>query len=439
MKQLSYTALLVLLSVGTAIAQVPATGGATPAQPAAQPATTPPTTTPAANTPATAAPQVQQTAVQQSNNALYNQDQNSKESYQQIQVQSIQQVATTPAGTPQASQASVQAADVIAPAAQSSLQLVPANIATDVPDQAGAAPASQILPITTEQAASEDFPFFAVTAVSRPERAIMEKRVDLRALTPEIAWQKQILNNARAVAVVVEKNKLHAVTDSIYQLDVGLTLGQQFRLCPGTPFLNQPVIGVGTAFISGEQTMITANHVFLDDPGRYAIIFGFEMVNKTGAYEALIPLKDIYFPTRIIQASEVLDVAVFEVSRPLKRPVLQYSLSGLPPIYSSIYMIGHPYGLPKKVALNASVQSNGYAEYFYTTLFASQGNSGSPVFDLNTNRVIGVLVSGEVDYTWNGSCNVPSVCRIPYCKGEKVISIGSVPGIRELIEPPKVE
>lgn len=371
--------------------------------------------------------------VQKTNNNVYNQDLNSRENYQKLQVQSIQRVAITTTGTFQSSQTGVQAADVIGVVNQPNQQTVQAVISNETSQQKGVtAVPSQLLPVTVQQSAAENFPLFQKT---RPEALITEKRVDIRVLTPQIIWQKRILENALAVAVVVERNKLHAVTDSIYQLDIGLNLGQQFKLCPGTPFLDQPVIGLGTAFILNEQMMMTANHVFLDELDHYAIVFGFEMVNKTGAYEGLIALKDIYFPTRVVQNSEILDVAIFEVSRPLERPVLKYSVTGPPAINSQIYMIGHPYGLPKKVALNASVQSNGLEEYFYTSLFASQGNSGSPVFDLETNQVIGVLVSGEIDYTWNGSCNVSSVCRIPYCKGEKVISIASVPGIGELISP----
>jgi len=59
---------------------------------------------------------------------------------------------------------------------------------------------------------------------------------------------------------------------------------------------------------------------------------------------------------------------------------------------TEVYMIGHPSGLPQKVAVNASVRSLEGAAYFYTSLDAFQGNSGSPVFDRNTGEVIGILV-----------------------------------------------
>lgn len=388
-------------------------------------------------------------------NSSYNQNQTNKEVYQQSQIQAITDKPVVPS-TPVTEQAATPAAETpqpqLTPPSPASQELVKVPVEGTVLTATSTGEvisAPLTLAITREQSESPDFPLNVVPEPVRPvlvraprvypvprfERgpASYEKRTELRSLTPAIPWQKQILDNARAVAIVIEKNKLHAVTDSIYQLDVGITLGQRFKLCPGTPFIDQPVIGLGTAFILARQTMMTAGHVLEEDLSRYVVVFGFEMVNKTGAYEGLISLKDIYYPTRIVQSSETLDVTVFEVSRPLDRPVLKYAKEQLPAVLTPIYMIGHPYGLPKKVALNASVQSNGNAEFFYTSLFAAQGNSGSPVFDFRTNEVVGVLVSGEVDYDWNGGCNAPKICGLPYCKGEKVVSITAIPHIQSLI------
>ncbi len=61
---------------------------------------------------------------------------------------------------------------------------------------------------------------------------------------------------------------------------------------------------------------------------------------------------------------------------------------------SKHFMIGHPFGTPKKMAdqgivlLNQSTKST-----FVTNLDASEGNSGSPVFN-DKNEVVGILVSG---------------------------------------------
>lgn len=250
-----------------------------------------------------------------------------------------------------------------------------------------------------------------------------DSRIELRSLNPSEPWQLEILKNAQAVGMIVEKNRLHAITDSIFQLDIGTTLTERFSLCPNEPFGEQPIIGLGTAFIIGDQTMMTAGHVFQGELRDYVVVFGFELTNKAGEFQRLILAKDIYTPSSIVYQDQDLDLLAFKVSRPLDRRILKLALKSSFPRNMPVYMIGHPSGLPKKVALNASVQDQEDPRNFYTTLDSFQGNSGSPVFELETNEVIGVLVSGMVDYQWNGTCNYSSICNIPYCKGEKVTSL----------------
>lgn len=253
-----------------------------------------------------------------------------------------------------------------------------------------------------------------------------DSRIETRQLVPGIKWQSEILRNVVSVGIVVERNKLHAVTDSIFQLDIGNTLGTRYNLCPGEAFRDQPVVGLGTAFIIGDQVMVTAGHVFSGPIENYVIIFDFELSNKAGGYNPLVGIDRIYYPSRVLNDIEDLDLKVFSVSRKLERPALKISSALNLKIDEDVYMIGYPYGLPQKIALNAGIIKNNHPNYFYTSLDAFQGNSGSPVFSLSTNEVIGVLVSGEVDYKSNGTCNVANQCAAPYCDGEKVMKITSL-------------
>lgn len=259
-----------------------------------------------------------------------------------------------------------------------------------------------------------------------------DSRIEIRNLNPLIKWQQQVLTNERSVGIIIEKDMIHQVTDSIYQLDISSTLGSLYNLCPGEPFREQPVVGVGTAFIIDEQIMITASHVFTRPIENYVVVFGFELVNQAGAYEAFISAKDIYYPREVSYHYEDTDVTVFKIDRPSDNPALKWSNSLTVPGNASVYMIGHPMGLPKKAAFNARMKSNQDPLFFYTSLDAFQGNSGSPVFRLDTHEVIGILVSGELDYKWNGSCNASTLCGIPYCNGEKVIRIEEI--MKELIQ-----
>lgn len=254
--------------------------------------------------------------------------------------------------------------------------------------------------------------------------ATFDSRVELRELNPQIGWQQEIFLNARSVGMIVEKDKIHAITDSVYQLDASITLGQHYGLCAEQPFSSQPVVGVGTAFVVGENQIATASHVIENHPERYVLVFGFELVNAVGAFQSFVPSENIYFPQKIISSDDVTDIAVVQLDRKLiDRPMVRISERRHNPINTLVYMIGNPCGLPTKVALNARIYSEDNGQYFYTTLDAFQGNSGSPVFDFNTHELIGLLVSGEVDFAWNGVCNESKLCRLPYCDGEKVVSV----------------
>lgn len=247
-----------------------------------------------------------------------------------------------------------------------------------------------------------------------------DSRIETRQLNPRISWQDSIIENAGSVGIVIEKNMLHRIADSFYQVDAAITLEQRYNLCPGIPFGTQPVVGVGTAFVIGDQELMTAAHVFEGPPENYALIFGFEMATKAGAFESIIPAAKIYFPDKIQQLDDQLDVCTFRTERPLGRKTLKLA-NKLPADKTEIYMIGFPSGLPQKIALNANIIDNRHQSYCYTSLDAFQGNSGSPVFDINTHEVIGILVSGQTDYQWLGSCYTYTLCRAPYCEGEKVI------------------
>jgi S1-C subfamily serine protease len=253
-----------------------------------------------------------------------------------------------------------------------------------------------------------------------------DSRVDPQSLDPKQLWAKKMLSNSFSVAVVVEKANLKKISAGLYQVDDSRKLKSAYQLCPGEAFADQPVVGMGTAFVIGTRQMLTAGHVFSGPPENYAVIFGYEIISKTGTYERLVSADSVYFPTKLAKQSPILDIRLFEVDRDIKAPAFKWSTERQLAIGEPVYMIGHPYGLPKKIAANASIQDNTGLGYFYTTLDAFAGNSGSPVFRLQTNELIGVLVSGEVDFKWNGSCNVSNICRIPYCRGEKVIRITAI-------------
>lgn len=253
-----------------------------------------------------------------------------------------------------------------------------------------------------------------------------DSRIEIFQLNKDILWQNNIHIAQMSVAIVIEKKMLSKVSKDYYQLNINNTLGSLYNLCASVPFQNQPVVGLGTAFLIDKNRMITANHVFEKNINKYAIVFDFFMSSENGVINPLIKKENIYFPDKILKKKTELDVVMFTTKKEIQRPSLKISEDRILKEGNKVYAIGHPSGLPKKILLNASILENKHAYYFYTSLDSFQGNSGSPVLDFNTNKVIGVLVSGEIDYKFNGNCYTINICERPKCKGEKVIKIERV-------------
>lgn len=250
-----------------------------------------------------------------------------------------------------------------------------------------------------------------------------DSRIEIAQLDPDVPWQLSIRNISESVAMVVERSNLIKISPTTYQLNVATSLGNRYNLCHDQAFFNQRVVGVGTAFITDKKQMITAAHVFPGPLKDYAIVFGYHVINQLGTAETSIDAKNVYYPDKIIKRYDDLDLVVFETDRELNRPVLAWEKSAALHNGNEIYMLGYPMGLPEKLAINADITDNANRYFFYTSLDSFQGNSGSPIFNFETHKIIGVLVSGMVDYELHGDCYRTTSCRQPDCVGEKAIRI----------------
>jgi hypothetical protein len=127
-----------------------------------------------------------------------------------------------------------------------------------------------------------------------------------------------------------------------------------------------------------------------------------------------------------------IDFAILKLDRQIKdHAPLQLENSGQPEKGLLVYVLGHPSGLPLKLADDARIQSVSSNGYFTANLDTFGGNSGSPVFGSGTNHVQGILVRGGTDYRLQGTCNIAYVCpALPdsttECGGEAVTLISAV-------------
>ncbi len=209
--------------------------------------------------------------------------------------------------------------------------------------------------------------------------------------------------------------------------------GEMMGLCREEPFYEQ---GSG-AFCSGSlvapDVIMTAGHCVPSpkDCAGIKFVFGFAIKVK-GVPPDSVPESEVYGCRELIGRAQVSDGADWALVR-LDRKVaghapLKLDLTGRIAPKTEVLVIGHPAGLPTKIAGGARVRDASNPGFFTANLDTYGGNSGSAVFDSATGLVEGILVRGENDYVKKGNCLVSNVCPADGCRGEDVTKIAVVAG-----------
>ncbi|MGH7890067.1 MAG: trypsin-like serine peptidase [Thermodesulfobacteriota bacterium] len=211
---------------------------------------------------------------------------------------------------------------------------------------------------------------------------------------------------ASSVACLVYRDSLSKRSD-LYKWKNVPTMEARFGgdkpFPPGTPFVEERSPGFGTAFLVGERLMLTAGHcVRGQDIVKIRVVFGFCMkdashtapINKTSVCKIKAVLKSS-------QSSKEGDWALVGLERhPVGLTPLKIDFTNVVHDVIPIYMLGHPSGLPLKYTQGGMVAEKEpqRESEFEAKIDAFAGNSGSPVFNALTHRVIGILVRGNLDF-----------------------------------------
>lgn len=202
-------------------------------------------------------------------------------------------------------------------------------------------------------------------------------------------------------------------------------------LCKDEPFYEQ----VTAAFCSGSliapDILMTAGHCITSESSCAStkFVFGFAVTEK-GKMPTSVPSKEVYGCGKLLGRAQVNDGADWALIK-LDRAVtghapLKLNLTGTITNKTPIIVIGHPAGLPTKIAGGSEVRDASRNGYFTANLDTYGGNSGSAVFNAKTGLIEGILVRGENDYVYRGSCRVSQVCSDDGCRGEDVTKVGEV-------------
>jgi V8-like Glu-specific endopeptidase len=208
-------------------------------------------------------------------------------------------------------------------------------------------------------------------------------------------------------------------------------------MCASERFSHQTTAANCSGFLVGPNLLVTAGHCIenMSDCRKYDWVFDYKVENDTQK-SVTVHKSKVYKCAKIISQSldrrTKDDFALIQLDRKVTdRQPLKYRRSGKIKRGEDIVVIGHPTGLPTKIADGANVRRVNNV-YFQANLDTYGGNSGSAVFNANTGEVEGILVRGETDYKYNSSkgCYETNYLSDNGGRGEDVTLITNIKELR---------
>lgn len=211
----------------------------------------------------------------------------------------------------------------------------------------------------------------------------------------------------------------------------GKNFGEEYGLCANEPFRDQQASAFCSGSLVGPDLILTAGHCIrtADDCASTSFVFGFA-VTAPGATKTSFAANDVYHCGAIVAREEKstgADYALIKLDRAVVgREPLEVRRQGEVSLGQGLVVIGHPSGLPSKIAGGGIVRGVASPDFFVSNLDTYGGNSGSAVFNADTGVIEGILVRGDTDFQRVGGC-VASVLRpADGGRGEDVTRISKV-------------
>lgn len=227
--------------------------------------------------------------------------------------------------------------------------------------------------------------------------------------------------------------------------DVATITGPTMRsrgMCASERFSEQMTAANCSGFLVGEDLLVTAGHCITSQSDCRSYKWVFDYANHDANTEAAMTVDaaNVYGCKEILSQSldrsTQDDFALIRLDRKVTdRTPLKVRTAGKVEDNTAIVVIGHPTGLPTKVAAGANVRTNTNDVFFVANLDTYGGNSGSAVFNAETGVVEGILVRGENDYNYdyNQGCRVSNRCADDSCRGEDVTRITNITALMDIL------
>lgn len=210
-------------------------------------------------------------------------------------------------------------------------------------------------------------------------------------------------------------------------------------ICFDERFAKQMTAASCSGFLVAPNLLVTAGHCIqnMADCESYSWVFDYSNINgETTSWS--IDKKNVFscveIVSRALNDGTDNDYALVRLDRVADRTPLKFRKDGLIEKKSGLVVIGHPSGLPTKIADGAFIRSNKNKYYFQTNLDTFGGNSGSAVINIKSGEVEGILVRGERDYILDSTqnCYRSKICKMDECRGEDVTRITNIEALKKL-------
>lgn len=242
--------------------------------------------------------------------------------------------------------------------------------------------------------------------------------------------QPQWRSLAAATVVIISAEKLQDEGNRVRFINE--TLGGSYKLCSGERFFQQPSVGNCSGTLVAKNMILTAGHCIEDgnDCKEQRFVFGYALQAPQSLPWEIFK-QDVYSCKKVVKRGfdkNAGDFALVELDRDVDgREPIVLSKENAVKTGDEVTSIAYPLGLPVKFTPGGSVRqiSGGY---FVTNLDTFSGSSGGAVFNSQTGALVGVLVRGEKDFSWDKDrgCLVVNTCAEGGCRGEDVISISHI-------------
>ncbi len=233
-----------------------------------------------------------------------------------------------------------------------------------------------------------------------------------------------------------------------------VSLANAQNVCAAERFSEQFTLPHCTGFLIAPDLIMTAGHCVTNELDCQTSSWVFDFLPSNEYLEK----KNVYECKRIVQQElsssmfKMRDYAIVQLDRPVtpERKPLKLRLEGRAHVGTPVVVIGHPTGLPLKIADNAKIRPFNWTEiltpirtiarkssYFIADLDTFAGNSGSPVFNQKTGEIEGILVQGATDYVTSkeGQCLIPSYRpQTTWMTMEKSFRVTQIKNLKKILE-----